>query len=75
MPQPATLTRIGSKIKVNLDKVRDRIPANLVAQLETDPRGTVKDYKMTDGIGGIGVVIEFNNGQKHWFFEDEIKGS
>tara|TARA_Y100001968_G_C19189258_1_gene634360 strand:- start:147 stop:374 length:228 start_codon:yes stop_codon:yes gene_type:complete len=75
MPKPATLTRIGSRIKVNLDRVRDRIPANLIIQLENDPRGTVKDYKMTDGIGGIGVVIEFNNGQKHWFFEDEIKAS
>tara|TARA_Y100001968_G_scaffold187815_1_gene172171 strand:+ start:1921 stop:2148 length:228 start_codon:yes stop_codon:yes gene_type:complete len=75
MPQSATLTRIGSKIKVNLDKIRDRIPADLVTQLESDPRGTVKDYKMTDGIGGIGVVLEFNNGVKHWFFEDEIKGN
>ena len=60
MPQSATLTRIGSKIKVNLDKIRDRIPADLVTQLESDPRGTVKDYKMTDGTG-IGVVIEFSN--------------
>ena len=75
MPQNATLTRIGSKIKVNLDRVRDRIPADLIAQLESNPRGTVKDYKMTDGIGGIGVVIEFDNGKKHWFFEDEINGS
>tara|TARA_Y100001968_G_scaffold314963_2_gene341023 strand:+ start:20766 stop:20993 length:228 start_codon:yes stop_codon:yes gene_type:complete len=75
MPKPETLTRIGSKIKVNLDKVRDRIPANLIAQLESNPSGTVKDYKMTDGIGGIGVVLEFNNGQKHWFFEDEIQGN
>tara|TARA_Y100001968_G_scaffold83898_1_gene74953 strand:- start:1281 stop:1508 length:228 start_codon:yes stop_codon:yes gene_type:complete len=75
MPQPATLTRIGSTIKVNLDRVRDRIPQNLITQIEKDPRGTVKDYKMTDGIGGIGVVIEFKDGQKHWFFEDEIKKS
>ncbi len=74
MPKPATLTRIGSKIKVNLDRVRDRIPPNLINQLKTDPRGTVRDYKMTDGTG-IGVVLEFNNGQKVWFFEDEIKPS
>ena len=74
MPQAATLTRIGSKIKVNLDRVRDRIPPSLIQQLEVDPRGTVRDYKMTDGTG-IGVVIELSNGQKSWFFEDEIKGS
>ena len=72
MPKPVTLTKIGSKIKVNLDMVRDRIPSNLITQLESDPRGTVRDYKMTDGTG-IGVVIEFSNGQKNWFFEDEIK--
>ena len=72
MPQPATLTRIGSTIKVNLDKVRDRIPQDLITQIEEDPRGTVKDYKMTDGTG-IGVVIELRNGKKTWFFEDEIK--
>tara|TARA_B100000700_G_C14310082_1_gene518874 strand:- start:117 stop:341 length:225 start_codon:yes stop_codon:yes gene_type:complete len=74
MPKPATLSRIGSTIKVNLDRVRDRIPQNLLTQLEEDPRGTVKDYKMTDGTG-IGVVIELRNGQKTWFFEDEIKAS
>ncbi len=72
MPQPAALTRIGSTIKVNLDRVRDRIPQDLIAQIEADPRGTVKDYKMTDGTG-IGVVIELRDGQKTWFFEDEIK--
>ena len=72
MPKPATLTRIGSKIKVNLDRVRDRIPPSLIETLEADPRGTVRDYKMTDGTG-IGVVIEFSNGQKNWFFEEEIK--
>tara|TARA_B100000579_G_C22798978_1_gene838683 strand:+ start:975 stop:1223 length:249 start_codon:yes stop_codon:yes gene_type:complete len=71
MPKPATLTRIGSKIKVSLERVKDRIPTNLISQLESDPRGTVRDYKMTDG-KGIGVVLEFSNGQKNWFFEDEI---
>ncbi len=75
MPQPATLARIGSRIKINLDRVRDRIPQELVLQLEKDPRGTVKDYKMTDGIGGIGVVIELSDGKKSWFFEEEIQSS
>tara|TARA_Y100001968_G_scaffold301047_1_gene313008 strand:+ start:422 stop:655 length:234 start_codon:yes stop_codon:yes gene_type:complete len=72
MPQPGTLTKIGSKIKINLDQVRDRIPPNLIKQLEIDPRGTVTDYKMTDGTG-IGVVIKLSDGTKNWFFEDEIK--
>ncbi len=71
MPQPATLTRIGSSIKINLDRVRDRIPPNLAEQLSKNPRGTVIDYKMTDGTG-IGVVIKLSDGSKKWFFEDEI---
>ncbi len=71
MAKPETLTRIGAKIKINLDKVRDRIPNNLVELIAADPRGTVMDYKMTDG-QGIGVVLKLNNGTKNWFFEDEI---
>ena len=72
MAKPTSLARIGSKIKINIDRVRDRIPSYLINQLSEDPRGTVIDYKMTDGIGGIGVVIKMNDGSKHWFFEDEV---
>ena len=71
MPKAPSLTKIGSKIKVVVDKVRDRIPAKLLNQLIKDPRGKVLDYKMTDG-RGIGVILEFSNGIKCWFFEDEI---
>ena len=71
MPQAATLTRIGSKVKINLERVRDRIPQNLIDLLTQDPRGTVIDYKMTDGTG-IGIVIKLSDGTKKWFFEDEL---
>ena len=69
MAKPTSLARIGSKIKINIERVRDRIPSYLINQLSEDPRGTVIDYKMTDGIG---VVIKMNDGSKHWFFEDEV---
>ena len=72
MAKPTSLSRIGSKIKVNIERVRDRIPSYLIDQLSEDPRGTVVDYKMTDGRGGIRLVIKMNDGSKHWFFEDEI---
>ncbi len=72
MAKPTSLARIGSKIKINIERVRDRIPSYLINQLSEDPKGTVVDYKMTDGIGGIGVVIKMNDGSKHWFFEDEV---
>ena len=61
---------IGSKVRVT--RVRDRIPADLVAALQTDATGTVRDYRVTDG-NGIGVVVELNEGgATTWFFDDEI---
>ncbi len=72
MSQAATLNRIGSKVKVNLDNVRDRIPSGLIAKLTNDPRGKVVDYRMTDG-DGIGFVLELSDGTTSWFFDDEIK--
>jgi len=74
MPKAAALNRIGSTVKVNLDKVRDRIPVKLLNQLSDDPRGRVLDYKMTDGLG-IGVVLKLSDGSTSWFFEDEVKRS
>ncbi len=64
-----TAITIGSKVRVL--RVRDRIPANLVEALKSDPTGTVKDYRVTDG-KGIGVVVDLTAGGSTWFFEDEI---
>ena len=74
MPKAAALNRIGSTVKVNLDKVRDRIPVKLLNQLSDDPRGRVVDYKMTDGLG-IGVILKLSDGSTSWFFEDEVQRS
>ena len=71
MVKLASLTRIGSKIKINIERVRDRIPSDLIKQLSEDPRGTVMDYKMTDG-RGIGLVLKLKDGSQNWFFEDEV---
>ena len=60
---------IGSKVRVT--RVRDRIPADLVAALKTDATGTVTDFRVTDG-KGIGVVVELTAGGTSWFFDDEI---
>ncbi|MEB3322669.1 MAG: DUF2862 domain-containing protein [Synechococcaceae cyanobacterium] len=60
---------VGSKVRVT--RVRDRIPAPLVATLQSDPTGTVRDFKMTDGTG-VGVVVELSDGTTCWFFEDEV---
>ena len=71
MAKPASLPRIGSKIKINIERVRDRIPSDLIQQLSEDPRGIVMDYKMTDG-RGIGLVLKLKDGSQNWFFEDEV---
>jgi hypothetical protein len=60
---------IGSKVRVI--RVRDRIPADLVAALKADATGTVKDFRVTDG-KGVGVVVELSGGATSWFFDDEI---
>ncbi|MCX5969353.1 MAG: DUF2862 domain-containing protein [Cyanobacteria bacterium] len=60
---------IGSKVRVT--RVRDRIPADLVAALKADATGTVKDFRVTDG-KGIGVIVELSAGGTSWFFDDEI---
>ena len=71
MTQAATNLRVGSKVRINLDNVKERIPSNLIELLKKDPRGTLVDFKMTDG-QGIGVVLEFSDGTTSWFFDDEI---
>ncbi|WP_269622462.1 DUF2862 domain-containing protein [Prochlorococcus marinus] len=71
MPQSINLTKIGSRIKIDLDKVQDRISGDLMKKISTDPRGTVLDYKMTDG-GGVGLVVKLADGTNNWFFENEI---
>tara|TARA_B100000700_G_C14346232_1_gene535056 strand:+ start:237 stop:461 length:225 start_codon:yes stop_codon:yes gene_type:complete len=71
MPKAATLNKIGSNVKIQVDRVKDRIPKALLQKLTKDPRGKVIDYKMTDGTG-IGLVIRLSDGTTSWFFDDEI---
>ena len=39
--------------------------------LKADATGSVVGFRTVDG-KGVGVVVQFANGQKAWFFEDEI---
>ena len=71
MPQSVNLSKIGSRVKIDLDKVKDRISGSLIQKISSDPRATVIDYKMTDG-GGVGVVLKLADGTKNWFFESEV---
>ncbi len=71
MAKTKTLSRIGSNVKVEIEQVRDRIPASLLERLRDNPRGKVINYKMTDGTG-IGLVLELSDGTTSWFFDEEI---
>ena len=38
MPQSVNLSKIGSRVKIDLEKVKDRISANLIDKISGDPR-------------------------------------
>ncbi len=71
MSQAATTFKVGSKAKIDLNRVRDRIPSRLTKLIKENPRGTVVNYKMTDG-QGVGVVLELSDGSQSWFFDEEV---
>ncbi len=68
MAQAATIN-VGSKVRVL--RVRDRIPADLVEALKSDPTGTVTGFRTVDG-QGIGLVVDLGAGRSAWFFDDEV---
>ncbi len=61
----------GQNLRVDLNRVRDRLPAKLIDQLSSDPLGQLIGYKMVDG-NQFGLAIQFSNGKVAWFFEDEL---
>ena len=61
----------GQKLLVELDKVKDRLPKDIIMELKKDPIGKLIGYKMVDG-NSFGLVLKFENGKKIWFFEEEL---
>ena len=63
----------GQKLKVLVEKVKDRLPKNIYISLTNNPYGTWQGgYKMVDG-NTFGIVIELNDGNRIWFFESELE--
>ncbi|MFM9264694.1 cytochrome b6f subunit family protein [Tychonema sp. BBK16] len=60
---------VGQRVKVR--RLRDRMSADIVGKLKTNPVGTVDSFRMVDG-SGVGVVVKFD-GFATWFFEDELE--
>ncbi len=72
MAETKLLPKIGSKIKININKVKDRLPSKLIDLISSYPRAITTGYKMTDG-RSIGVTVKFQNGEENWFFPEEIE--
>ena len=61
----------GQQLKVDLEKVGDRLPDKLYEILSQNPIGELVGYKMVDG-NQFGLVLKLKSGQSHWFFEEEL---
>ena len=64
--------KIGNKVKVNLELSKDRLSKETIEAINISSECTVSDFKITDGMG-IGVILNLSNGEKEWFFENEIQ--
>ncbi|MBW4521709.1 MAG: DUF2862 domain-containing protein [Scytolyngbya sp. HA4215-MV1] len=58
---------VGQKVRVC--RLRDRVSPEIAQKL--GQVGTIIGFKMTDG-SGVGVMVQFEDKSKIWFFEDEL---
>ena len=72
MAETKLLPKIGSKVKININKVKDRLPVKLIDLISSNPRVVTTGYKMTDG-RDIGITVRLQNGEEKWFFPEEIE--
>ena len=66
------LVKVGSPVNINVNLSKDRLTSKTLNAIKESSSFTVKDFRLTDG-KGIGVVVEFSNGEEEWFFENEIE--
>ena len=59
------------RLKVNLNKVNDRLPKALINKLKEVPYGELIGVKMVDG-NQFGLVLKLEVGSTQWFFEEEL---
>ena len=60
MAETKLLPKIGSKVKININMVKDRLPAKLIDQISSNPKVVTTGYKMTDG-RSIGITVRLQN--------------
>ena len=66
------LVKIGSPVNINVNLSKDRLSSKTLNAIKDSSSFKVKDFRLTDG-KGVGVVVEFSNGEEEWFFENEIE--
>ena len=66
------LVKIGSPVNINVNLSKDRLTSKTLNYIKESSSFKVKDFRLTDG-KGVGVVVEFSNGEEEWFFENEIE--
>ena len=66
------LVKVGSPVKINVNLSKDRLTTKTLNAIKDSSSFKVKDFRLTDG-KGIGVIVEFSNGEEEWFFENEIE--
>ena len=66
------LVKVGSPVNINVDLSKDRLTSKTLNAIKESSSFKVKDFRLTDG-KGVGVIVEFSNGDEEWFFENEIE--
>jgi len=66
------LVKIGSPVNINVNLSKDRLSSKTLNAIKESSSFKVKDFRLTDG-KGVGVIVEFSNGDEEWFFENEIE--
>ena len=64
--------RIGTSVQVNIEQSKDRLNQEIIDAINISSKGTISDFRITDG-QGIGVILKLSNGKEQWFFENEIQ--
>jgi len=66
------LVKIGSPVNINVNLSKDRLSSKTLNAIKDSSSFKVKDFRLTDG-KGVGVIVEFSNGEEEWFFDNEIE--
>ena len=66
------LVKVGSFVNINVNLSKDRLSSKTLNAIKDSSSFKVKDFRLTDG-KGVGVIVEFSNGEEEWFFDNEIE--